>query len=88
MSQFTYSTPAGRINKLKGEILKHAIPVEVLGITGMQKKLPKNSGDNIVYRRYLPYGAAATNGDTINRWSVTASARSGGTRTLSSDSSR
>jgi N4-gp56 family major capsid protein len=74
MAQFTYGSPAGRINKLKGEILKHAIPEEVLGITGMQKKMPKNSGDNIIYRRYLPFGGAITNANTINRWSTTAAA--------------
>jgi hypothetical protein len=38
----TVNTSA-RINKLKGEILAHAMPVEVLGITGQQKKMPKNS---------------------------------------------
>ena len=37
MSQFQYALPAGRINKLKGEILAHAVPVEVLGITGQQR---------------------------------------------------
>lgn len=72
MSQFTYSSPAGRINKLKGEILAHAVPVEVLGITGMQRAIPKNQGATVVYRRYLPYGGATTNSNTINRWSVTA----------------
>lgn len=74
MTQFTYSTPAGRINKLKGEILAHAIPVEVLGITGMQRAMPKNNGKTVVYRRYLPYGGAITNGNTINRWSVDSAA--------------
>lgn len=72
MSQFSYSSPAGRINKLKGEILAHAIPVEVLGITGMQKAIPKNNGKTVSYRRYLPFGGATTNANTINRWSVTA----------------
>lgn len=72
MTAFQYATPAGRINKLKGEILAHAVPVEVLGITGQQKQLPKNNGDTIVYRRYLPYGAAATNANTINRPSANA----------------
>jgi N4-gp56 family major capsid protein len=52
----TYATQAGRINKLKGEILRHAVPVEVTGITGMHKKMPKNNGDNVVYRRFLPHG--------------------------------
>lgn len=74
MSQFTYASPAGRINKLKGEILAHAIPVEVLGITGMQRQMPKNNGKTVVYRRYLPYGGATTNSNTINRWSVSAAA--------------
>jgi len=51
-----YATSAARIGKLKGEILAHAIPVEVLGITGTQKKMPKNSSDTVVYRRWLPFG--------------------------------
>ena len=67
MAQFGYNAPAGRINKLKGEILGHAVPVEVLGITGMQRQIPKNNGKTVVYRRYLPYGAAYTNANTINR---------------------
>lgn len=67
MAQFGYNDPAGRINKLKGEILKHAVPAEVLGMTGMQRAIPKNNGKTVVYRRYLPYGAAATNYNTINR---------------------
>ena len=74
MSQFLYNAPAGRINKLKGEILAHAIPVEVLGITGTQRQIPKNAGKTVVYRRYLPYGGALTNSNTINRWNVNASA--------------
>ena len=71
MTQFTYSTPAGRINEVKGEILAHAVPREVLGITGTQKKIPKNQGDNVTFRRYLPYGGATTSATTINQWSVT-----------------
>lgn len=49
-------TLAQRIGRLKGEILAHAIPVEVLGITGMNKPIPANSGDTVVFRRFLPYG--------------------------------
>lgn len=52
-----YNTAEGRINKLKGEILAHAVPVEVLGITGMNKKHPKNVGDTVIFRRWLPFGA-------------------------------
>lgn len=74
MGQQTYSTPAGRINSLKGEILKHAIPEEVLGICGMQKNMGRNKGDNVIYRRWLPYGGATTDSGTINRWVVAANA--------------
>lgn len=63
-----YSTQSARIGKLKGELLAHAVPVEVLGITGQQKQMPKNQSDTVVFRRWLPYGAAATNNNTINRF--------------------
>jgi N4-gp56 family major capsid protein len=60
-----YQTAAGRINKLKGEILGHAIPVEVLGVGGgMNKPMPKNSSDTVVFRRWLPFGG------TDNKWIV------------------
>lgn len=59
-----YSTAAGRINEQNGEILAHAMPVEVLGITGMQRQMKKNAGNTINYRRWLPYGTTA-NGGTI-----------------------
>jgi len=67
MASFTTTAPAARIDKLKGEILAHAISAEVLGITGMQRQQPKNSSKTVVYRRYLPFGAAATNFNTANR---------------------
>jgi N4-gp56 family major capsid protein len=52
----TMATQAARIGKLKGDILKHAMPMEVLSKTGLQKKLPKNSSDTVIYRRALPPG--------------------------------
>lgn len=60
MQQFT--TQAQRVGVLKGEILAHADPKEVLGITGMQKKMPKNVGETVKFRRWLPFGG------TDNRW--------------------
>lgn len=57
-----YSTATARVGKLKGEILAHAMPVEVLGITGVQKQHPKNQSDTVVFRRWLPYGG------TDNKW--------------------
>lgn len=72
MAIFTTGSPAARLNKLKGEILAHAVGAEVLGITGMQRQQPKNNSKTVVYRRYLPYGALATNQNTSNRPIVTA----------------
>lgn len=74
MPAFTLASPAQRIGKLKGEILAHSIPVEVLGITGMQKATPKNNGKTVSMRRYRPYGALATNENTKNRPIVDATA--------------
>ena len=67
-----YTTQAGRINEIKGEMLAHAEPFEVLAMGCSMKKMPRNQGDNISYRRVIPTGGAATNANTINRWSVTA----------------
>ena len=69
-----YTTQAGRINEIKGEMIAHAIPFEVLAMGCTMKPMPKNKGDNITYRRVLPYGATSSNHNTINRWSLTAAA--------------
>lgn len=74
MTMQTYATQAGRINEVKGRMIAHATPIEVLSLGCKMEKMPKNQGDNITYRRVLPYGGASTNANTINRWSVTASA--------------
>src|SRR3990167_209884 len=68
----TYSTSAGRINEIKGEMLAMAEPTMVLAMGCEMKKIPKNKVDNISYRRVIPTGGATTNANTINRWSVTA----------------
>ena len=64
MQNFTM-TPA-RLGKYKGQILAHAVPAEVLGRTGRQIKFPKNNSDTYVARKWLPYGATATNASTMN----------------------
>lgn len=65
----SFSTATARIAKFKGEILKHAVPMEVLGKTGRQVQMPQNSSDTYVARRWLPYGATSTNAyNTINRF--------------------
>ena len=70
----TYSTQAGRINIVKGETLAHAAPVEVLALGCSMKQMPRNMGDNVIYRRWIPYGATTSTANSINRWSVSANA--------------
>lgn len=67
MSNQTYANTSARINKLKGEVLAHAMPVEVLGITGQQRKMPTNASKTISFRRWLPYGGTTS---APNTWSV------------------
>ena len=68
MTVQTFALTTGRINRFKGAILAHAIPLEVLGKTGRQVKLPRNNSDTYVARRWLPYGATSTDANTINRF--------------------
>lgn len=56
MATQTMLTAAQRVGKLKGEILAHAEPKEVLGITGEQKDMAKNVGNTYIFRRWLPFG--------------------------------
>lgn len=64
----TYGLTPGRINKFKGQILKHAVPLEVLGRTGRQIPFPKNNSNTYIARRWLPYGATPTNANTQNQF--------------------
>jgi len=73
MATHAYTTVAGRINEVKGETLAHAIHVEVLSMGCRMKQMPRKQGDNITYRRWLPFGASA-GVNNQNRPSVTAAA--------------
>jgi N4-gp56 family major capsid protein len=68
MAMQGYSTATPRINKFKGGILAHAEPVEVLSKIGRQVKLPRNESKTYIARRWLPYGATATNSTTQNQF--------------------
>ena len=61
MALQNYNTSPARINKFKGEILKHATPFEVLAKLGRQVSMPKNQSETYVARRIVPYGATAAN---------------------------
>lgn len=71
MSGFAYGTGSSqRIAKWKGEILRHAVPQEVIGRMGASIKklsIPKNNSDTAVFRRWLPKGATTS---TPNTWIV------------------
>lgn len=68
MTMQTFGLTSARLNKYKGEILAHAVPMEVLSKGGRQVKMPKNSSDTYVARRFLPYGGTLTDQNTINRF--------------------
>jgi len=68
MTMQTYALNPGRIEKFKGQILKHAVPVEALGRQGRQVQMPKNMSKTYVARRFLPYGATSTSANTQNRF--------------------
>lgn len=74
MAQNTYSSPVGRINQIKGEMLAIAEPHEVLALGATMKKMPKNKGDNITYRARIPTGGSTATANSINRWSISAAA--------------
>lgn len=62
-----------RVLALKGEVIGHADSVEVLGITGMQKVVPKNSGATVLFTRFLPYGGTDNqwiNGSNVNSYAA------------------
>lgn len=61
-------TPA-RLGKFAGEIIKHAIPVEVLAKTANQLQIPPNKSDTLALRSWVPYGATAAQ---PNQWTVQA----------------
>lgn len=68
MAVHTYPLTPGRINRFKGEILKHAIPCEIFARQGRQIRMPKNSSDTYVARKFIPYGATSTSANTQNRF--------------------
>ena len=68
MTMQTFALTPGRINRFKGRILAHAVPLEVLSKAGRQITMPKNVSDTYVARSWLPYGGTNTNANSINRF--------------------
>lgn len=65
MATNTYGLNAWRLGKYKGVILKTASTREVLAKQGRVLRFPANNSDTYVSRRYLPYGATASNPNTF-----------------------
>lgn len=61
----TYSSPAQRIGKIKGQILKHAIHTSTVEISGEVYTQPVKSGDTVVFRQVVPFGATAAAPNTF-----------------------
>ena len=68
----TYGSPAaGRLGKMAGQIIAHAINSEVLSGACQQLDMPKNKSDTMVVRSWVPYGGTVS---APNTWTVTAEA--------------
>lgn len=63
-----YGLTPQRIGKFKGQILKHAEPMEILSKQGRQIRMPKNESDTYVTRRWLPWNATSADQNTQNRF--------------------
>lgn len=61
----SFALTPGRLNKYKGQILSHAVPMEVLSRQGRQVDMPKGQSDTYVARRFLPYGATSSAQNTF-----------------------
>jgi N4-gp56 family major capsid protein len=63
----TYSlVPSRNLIMAEREMLKHAEPIKVLGSFGMQKQVPQNKTDTVVFRRALPLDAGSNGAPNVN----------------------
>lgn len=69
MSIQTYDTSPGRLNKMAGEIIGHAMFTEVLCTAVKQLEMPKNKSDTMIVRSWVPFGGTVA---APNTWTVTA----------------
>ena len=65
MATATYASPAQRIGRIKGQILKHAIHSAILEISGETYTQPVKQGDTVVFRQVVPFGATAASPNTF-----------------------
>jgi len=66
MTMQTYSlVPSRNLIMAEREMLKHAEPIKVLGSFGMQKQVPQNKTDTVVFRRSLPIDAGSNGAPNV-----------------------
>ncbi len=65
MAIATYSSPAQRIGRIKGQMLKHAIHSATLEISGEIYTQPVKQGDTVIFRQVVPFGATAAAPNTF-----------------------
>jgi N4-gp56 family major capsid protein len=62
-----YSTvPSRNLIMAERDMLKHAEPLKVLSTFGMQKEMPQNKTDTIVFRRVVPIDAGTNGAPNVN----------------------
>lgn len=62
-----YSTvPSRNLIMAEREMLKRAEPIKVISSFGMQKQVPQNKTDTVVFRRAVPIDAAANGAPVVN----------------------
>lgn len=65
MALATYASPAQRIGRIKGQILKHAIHTSTVEISGEVYTQPVKQGDTVTFRQVVPFGATAAAPNTF-----------------------
>lgn len=66
MGLATYTTPAQRIGKIKGSILRHAVRTNTLEMSGEIYPQPVKAGDTVIFRQVVPFGATAAAPNTFS----------------------
>lgn len=67
MTMQTYSSPKASRNLIYAEMemLKHAMPIQVLGTFGVQKQHPLRKTDTVVFRRVRPFGSSVLSNPAV-----------------------
>ncbi|MFA7269930.1 MAG: N4-gp56 family major capsid protein [Sterolibacterium sp.] len=66
MSGVTYNDPGQRRGTILGQVIKHALFVSTLEISGEVWKQPLHMGDTVIFRQVVPFGATAAAPDVFS----------------------